>query len=101
MQFFYWLIFLIAIGIATFAVQNSSASPVVLKFLLWQYETSLIYTLLGSVGVGILITLLFWIPRAIRSSFQIRELRKKMENLETVLYKSDPLYKEKNTSGGG
>jgi len=101
MQFFYWLIFLIAIRIVVFAIQNSSASPVVLKFLFWQYETSLIYTLLGSVGVGILITLFFWIPRVIRSSFQIRELKKKMENLDTVLYKPDQLYQEKNPSGGG
>ncbi|MGQ9776313.1 MAG: LapA family protein [Thermodesulfobacteriota bacterium] len=101
MQFFYWLILLIAIGIAVFAIQNSSAQPVVLKFLFWQYETSLIYTLLGSVGLGILITLLFWIPRAIRSSFQTRELKKKMENLEVAIYKTDQLSQEKNKSGGG
>jgi len=89
MQFFYWLVLLIAFGIAIFAIQNSSAPPVVMKFLFWQYETSLIYTLLGSVGVGILITLLFWIPRAIRSSFQMRELKRKLEN------------QEKNKSVGG
>jgi hypothetical protein len=33
MQFFYWLVFLMAIGIAVFAVQNSSAPPVIIKFL--------------------------------------------------------------------
>lgn len=84
MQVFYWLVLLIAIGMAIFAIQNSSASPVVIKFLLWQYETSLIYTLLGSVGAGILITLFFWIPMAIRSSLQMRELRRKISNLEAV-----------------
>lgn len=101
MQVFYWLVFLIAIGMAIFAIQNSSASPVVIKFLLWQYETSLVYTLLGSVGVGILITLFFWIPRAIRSSFRMRELKRKMGNLESTLYRADQVNREKEKSGGG
>jgi uncharacterized integral membrane protein len=70
MQFFYWLILVIVTGIGIFAVQNSSAPLVTIKFLLWKFETSLVYTILGSIGLGILITLLFWIPRAIRSSFQ-------------------------------
>ncbi len=91
MQVFYWLVLLIAIAMAIFAIQNSSASPIVIKFLFWQYETSLIYTLLGSVGAGILITLFFWIPRAIRSSFQMRELKRKMENLETARKEKTPL----------
>lgn len=101
MQIFYWLVLLIAIAIAIFAIQNSSVPPVVIKFLFWEYETSLIYTLLGSVGVGILITLFFWIPRAIRSSFQMRELRRKMGNLETNLYRVDRVNQEKEKSGGG
>ena len=75
MQSFYWLIFLMAIGIAIFAVQNSNAPLVMIKFLLWRFETSLIYTLLGSMGVGILITLFFWIPMAIKTSIRVRELK--------------------------
>jgi putative membrane protein len=73
MQFFYWLIFLMAIGIAIFAVQNSSAAPVVIKFLIWRFQTSLVYTILGSIGLGILVTLLFWIPRALRASFRSKK----------------------------
>ncbi len=68
MQFFYWLIFLIAIGIAIFAVQNSSASLVTIKFLIWRFQTSLVYTILGSMVLGILFSLLLWIPRALRAS---------------------------------
>jgi len=67
MQFLFWVVFLIAIGIAVFAVQNSNAPLVTIKFLLWKFETSLIYTILGSIGLGILMTLLFWIPRVIRA----------------------------------
>ena len=67
MQVFYWIILLIVIAIAVFAIQNSNADPVTIKFLLWKPKTSLVYTILGSVVLGILITLLFWIPRAIRA----------------------------------
>jgi len=70
MQIFYWIVLLIVIGIAVFAIQNSNALLVMIKLLLWKFETSLVYTILGSIGLGILITLLFWIPRAIRASLR-------------------------------
>jgi uncharacterized integral membrane protein len=73
MQVFYWIVLLIVIGIAVFAIQNSNAPLVTIKFLLWKFETSLVYTILGSVVLGILITLLFWIPRAIRASIRKRK----------------------------
>lgn len=78
MQFFYWLVFLMAIGIAVFAVQNSNAPPVVIKFLLWKFETSLVYTLLGSILLGILLTLLVWIPRALWASFRPKMVGQKI-----------------------
>ncbi len=70
MKVLLWIAFLMMIGIAIFSVQNSEASPVVIKFLLWKFETSLVYTILGSIGVGILLTLLFWVPREIRSAYR-------------------------------
>ncbi len=73
MQFFYWLIFVIVIAVAVFAVQNSAAPLITIKFLIWRFETSLIYTILGSIGLGILFTLLFWIPRALRASFKAKK----------------------------
>jgi len=96
MQFFYWLAFLIVIGMAIFAVQNSTATPVQIKFIIWRFETSLIYTILGSIGLGILITLFFWIPRAIKTSMRSRELKREMKNLETVLYRPASLKEEGN-----
>lgn len=99
MQFFYWFVLLIAVGIAIFALQNSNAPPITVKFLVWQFETSLIYTLLGSTGVGILVILSLWIPRAIRSSMRLRESKKKIQNLEKMLYEPSPSLKraEANT----
>jgi len=72
MQIFLWIVLIIIVAIAIFAVQNSNAQIVAIKFLLWEYKTSLVYTILGSIGLGVLITLLFWIPRAIRASFRKR-----------------------------
>jgi uncharacterized integral membrane protein len=74
MQVFYWIVLLIIIGIAVFAIQNSNAPLVTIKLLLWKFETSLVYTILGSIGLGILITLLFWIPRAIRASIRRKKV---------------------------
>ncbi len=78
MRFFFWLAFLIMIGVAIFAIQNSSAPPVVMKFLAWKFETSLVSTILGSIGAGILIILFLWIPSAIKHSFRVRNLKKEV-----------------------
>lgn len=82
MQFFFWLAFLIVIGLAIFAIQNSTAPSVVMKFIIWKFETSLTYTILGSIGCGMLIILLLWIPRGIKTSFRVRNLKKRIEILE-------------------
>jgi len=73
MQFFYWLMFLIVIAVAIFAIQNSAAPLITIKFLIWKFETSLVYTILGSIGLGILFILLFWIPRALRATFRSKK----------------------------
>jgi len=78
MQVFYWIVFLIAVGMAVFAIQNSNAPLVTIKFLLWNFETSLVYTILGAMGLGILITLFFWIPRAVRASFRKEKPRQEI-----------------------
>jgi uncharacterized integral membrane protein len=73
MKVFLWVAFLIIIAVAIFAVQNSAAPLIIIKFLLWEFKTSLVYTVLGSIGLGILFTLLFWIPRALRASFRSKK----------------------------
>jgi uncharacterized integral membrane protein len=73
MKIFLLIAFLIIIAVAIFAVQNSAAPLITIKFLLWEFKTSLVYTILGSIGLGILFTLLFWIPRALRASFRSKK----------------------------
>ena len=82
MQFFLWLVFVLVIGMAIFMVQNSTAPSVVIKFLFWNFETSLIYTILVSVGSGMLIIFFLWIPRSIKASFRQKKLKKEIEILE-------------------
>jgi uncharacterized integral membrane protein len=82
MQFFFWLAFLVVIVLAIFAVQNSTTPAMVLKFLFWQFETSLVYAILGSIGSGMVIILLLWIPSAIRGSFRVKNLKKEIEILK-------------------
>ena len=94
MHFFGWLAFLVVIGVVIFAVQNSNPTPVQITFLIWEFEMSLIYTILGSIGLGIVITIFFWIPRAVRSSIRRKELKRQMENLETALYRPATLGQE-------
>ncbi len=82
MQFFYWLMFLIVVVVAIFAIQNSAAPLITIKFLIWEFETSLIYTILGSIGLGILFTLLFWIPRALRTWFRSKKSNREVPAIE-------------------
>jgi uncharacterized integral membrane protein len=70
MKVFLWIVFLIVVAVAIFAVQNSAAPLIEIKFLVWKFKTSLVYTILGSIGLGILLILLFWIPRVLRASFR-------------------------------
>jgi uncharacterized integral membrane protein len=75
MQIFSWIAFFILIGVALFAIQNSNAAPVMIKFLAWRFETSLVLTILGSIVLGILLSIFFWISRALRLSFKKKAQR--------------------------
>jgi uncharacterized integral membrane protein len=70
MKVIFGIAFLVILGVAIFAVQNSDALSVTIKLLFWKFETSLVYTVLGSIVLGILFTLLFWIPWTIRASIK-------------------------------
>jgi uncharacterized integral membrane protein len=75
MQIFSWIAILMLITVALFAIQNSHAAPVMIKFLAWRFETSLVLTISGSIVLGILISILFWISRALRLSFKKKAQR--------------------------
>jgi uncharacterized integral membrane protein len=85
MQFFFGLAFLVVVALAIFAVQNSTAPTLILKFLFWQFETSFVYGILGAIGSGMVLILLLWIPSAIKGSFRVKKLRKEIEILESEM----------------
>lgn len=68
MQILLWGSLIIVFGIAIFAIQNSGTPPVVVRYLFWRFETSLIFTILGSFLAGVLASFLFSIFRAARAS---------------------------------
>jgi uncharacterized integral membrane protein len=70
MKVFLWIAFLIIIMVAIFAVQNSATPLITIRFLLWGFETSVVYVIFGSVGLGILLALLFWVSGVLRASFR-------------------------------
>ena len=94
MQFFFGLAFLVVIVLAIFVIQNSTAPTVTMRFLFWQFETSLVYAILGSIGSGMAIILLLWIPSAIKGSFRVKNLRKEVK----VLGREKDHQKEANKS---
>ena len=94
MQIFFIIAFVLAIGIAIFAIQNSDADMVVMRFLTWEYKTSLVYTLLGGIGLGILLTILCWIPRAIKASLHMRRLKRQISQLTVTQAPSPPPVQE-------
>jgi uncharacterized integral membrane protein len=96
MQIFFIIAFVLAIGIAIFAIQNSDADMVVMRFLTWEYKTSLVYTLLGGIGLGILLTILCWIPRAIKASLHMRRLKRQISQLTVTQAPSSPPVQEES-----
>lgn len=88
MQAFFWIAFLILVGVAVFAIQNSNASPVMIKFLMWRFEPSLVHAILGSIVLGILVSILFWISRTIHLSFQKKKLQRGQEDPGTSGFKT-------------
>jgi len=82
MKFFFGLAFLVLVGVAIFTVQNSTAPAIDIKFLVWHIQTSLIYTILGTLVSGMIIVFFLWIPSAFRNSSKRRGLRKEIEIME-------------------
>jgi len=62
------------IVVAIVSVQNSNAPPLMMKFLTWKFETSLVYTVFGAIVSGIFLTLSVWMRKAIHASIRKKEL---------------------------
>jgi uncharacterized integral membrane protein len=81
MQIFIVVSLLIAIVAVVFALQNMAA--VTVSFLFWNFDSSLALVLLGTLAVGVLISLLASMPGSIRSKLAVSSQKKKLTALET------------------
>jgi len=82
--------FLLILGITIFALQNGKVTDV--KFLLWEYNSSLVIVILGSTLVGAAIMAVMTWPKIIKKHLNerrltknVRELEKKTQELERQL----------------
>lgn len=80
MQIFLVFALFIAILAVIFAVQNNSMATV--SFAIWDFQGSLALILLVALVAGALISIFVSMPSNIRARWTIRQLRKKMADLE-------------------
>jgi uncharacterized integral membrane protein len=100
MQIFLFFALFIAILAIIFAVQNNETTTV--SFFLWDTNGSLALVLLIAMAAGALISYLASLPSNIKTRLAVRNLRKKVEELEITLEKNrqiieDSKMEEKST----
>lgn len=66
--------------VATFAVQN--AVPVTVKFLVWNFESSLVVIIFLAAGVGAFAATLVSLPQAVRAWARLRQREGEVARLE-------------------
>ncbi len=66
--------------VATFAVQN--AIPVTVKFLAWNFESSLVVIIFLAAGVGAFAATLVSLPQAVRAWARLRQREAEVARLE-------------------
>lgn len=74
---------ILAVAIAIFAVQNSGEA--VVKFLGWQFHSSLVVIVLISTAVGVIMAVLLSLPGTFRARARLREQAQHIAELEQRL----------------
>ena len=75
--------FLIGAVAVTFALQNTET--VIVALFSWRFESSLALIIILALAIGALVGLLWSLPRSIKKSFQISNLKKQNAKLESEL----------------
>src|SRR3972149_2915133 len=70
---------ILAVLVATFAVQN--AIPVTVKFLAWNFESSLVSVILLAAGVGAFAMALVSLPQTVRAWTRLRQRETELARL--------------------
>jgi len=72
------LALILALTTAAFALQNTEA--VTIRLLIWEYQTSLVLVILGSAGIGMVLTFLASLGGRLTRSRAIRSLESTAES---------------------
>ena len=83
MLFYLILALLFASLIAIFFLQNYK--PVEVRFLSWEFTTSLAAVILGAVGLGVIFTVVVSLVERVRSGLKIRRYKGEIGELEKKL----------------
>ena len=73
----------LAVAIAAFAIQNSG--EVVVKFIGWQFHSSLVVIVLISTAAGVIMAVLLSLPGTFRLRARVREQAQRIGELEQQL----------------
>ena len=73
----------LAVAIATFAIQNSGEA--VVKFIGWQFRSSLVVVVLISTAAGVIMAVLLSLPGTFRLRARLREQAQRIVELEQQL----------------
>ena len=74
---------ILAVAIAIFAIQNSGEA--VVKFIGWQFHSSLVVVVLISTAVGVIMAVLLSIPGTLRPRARLKEQSQRIAELEQQL----------------
>jgi uncharacterized integral membrane protein len=83
MQLYLIVFMILAAAIAAFAIQNSG--EVVVKFIGWQFHSSLVVVILVSTAVGVVMAVLLSLPGLFRLRARLRERAQYVAELEQRL----------------
>jgi uncharacterized integral membrane protein len=78
----------LAAAIAIFAIQNSGEA--VVKFIGWQFHSSLVVMILISTAVGVVMAVLLSLPGTFRLRTRLREQAQRIAELEQRLREVEP-----------
>jgi uncharacterized integral membrane protein len=77
-QFYFTVGLILGLGVAVFAMQNTTAVEV--WFLAWNANGPLALVVLASAAAGILMALLFCLPAMLRGRWRVRSLERRLES---------------------
>ncbi len=98
MEIYLVLAAVLGIFISVFAIQN--AAPVTVKFIFWQFESSLAVLIILAILAGMILILLLSLPGRIKRRKELYDKQKKIRELEKRLKELEEQKKQANSETG-